>query len=125
MRQPTRIERPASLTERGKGPVEVDGVPENNGRDDQVQAAGPIALRVKCAIAQFTQAVKAHGARQRVFQFALVETDVAPATQLGVLQPLERKERPFQLGRGNTNGMFMRYCGQGNHRRTVSPNRAV
>ena len=29
------------------------------------------------------------------------------------------------LGRGNTNGIFMRYCGQGNHRRTVSPNRAV
>ena len=31
----------------------------------------------------------------------------------------------YTLGRGNTNGMFMRYCGQGNHRRTVSPNRAV
>lgn len=80
MRQPRRIERPASLTERVNGPVEVNGVPENNGSDDQVQAAGPIALRVKCAIAQFTQAVKAHGARQRVFQLALVESSRHPLT---------------------------------------------
>jgi len=62
MRQPSRIERPAGLTERGNGPVEVDGVPENNGGDDQVYAVGPIALRGECAIAQFTQAVKATGA---------------------------------------------------------------
>ena len=29
------------------------------------------------------------------------------------------------LGRVNTNGLFMRYCVHGNHRRTVSPHRAV
>jgi hypothetical protein len=31
----------------------------------------------------------------------------------------------FFLGHVNTNGLFMRYCVHGNHRRPVSPNRAV
>ena len=34
LRQPRRIDHPADLAELGNGPLKVDGVLENNARDD-------------------------------------------------------------------------------------------
>ena len=42
-------------------PFQVHGVPEHNGRRDQVQAAGTMALLLKAAVTQFAQSGEEHG----------------------------------------------------------------
>ena len=49
------------------------------------------------AIANFAEAVEEYGAAKRILLLTLIEADVATATQFWVLQPLERKESPFQF----------------------------
>ena len=56
-----------------------------------------MALVLIGAVADFTESVEEYGAAERILLLTLVEADVATTTQLGVLQPLERKESPFQL----------------------------
>jgi hypothetical protein len=56
-----------------------------------------VALVLVGAVADFAESVEEYGAAERILLLTLVEADVATATQLGVLQPLERKESPFQL----------------------------
>src|SRR5271165_2701699 len=57
----------------------------------------PVALVLIGAVADFAESVEEYGAAERILLLTLVETNVATTTQLGVLQPLERKESPFQL----------------------------
>ena len=56
-----------------------------------------MALVLVGAVADFAESVEEYGAAERILLLTLVEADVATTTQLGVLQPLERKESPFQL----------------------------
>ena len=49
------------------------------------------------AVADFAESVEEYGAAERILLLTLVEADVAATAQLGVLQPLERKEGRFQL----------------------------
>ncbi len=49
------------------------------------------------AVADFAEPVEEYGAAERILLLTLVESDVAATTQFGVLQPLERKECPFQF----------------------------
>jgi hypothetical protein len=56
-----------------------------------------VALVLVGAVADFAESVEEYGAAERILLLTLVEADVATTTQLGVLQPLERKESPFQL----------------------------
>jgi hypothetical protein len=50
-----------------------------------------VALVFIGAVADFAEPVK-YGAAERILLLTLVESDVAATTQLGVLQPLERKD---------------------------------
>ena len=54
-----------------------------------------MALVLVGAVADFAESVEEYGAAERILLLTLVEADVATTTQLGVLQPLERKESPF------------------------------
>ncbi len=63
-----------------RGPLQVDRVPEHDGRCDQVEAAGPVALLLEAAVADFAQAIEEHGAGQRVASLALVQPSSRSAT---------------------------------------------
>ena len=65
------------------GTVEVDGVPQDDGRDDQVEAGCPVPLVLEGAVAQFAEPVEEDGAGERVAGFARVEDGVGAATQIG------------------------------------------
>jgi hypothetical protein len=56
-----------------------------------------VALVLVRAVADFAESVEEYGAAERILLLTLVEADVATPPPLGVLQPLERKESPFQL----------------------------
>src|SRR6516225_6272985 len=56
-----------------------------------------MALVLIGAVADFAESVEEYGAAERILLLTLVEADVDTTTQFGVLQPLERKESPFQL----------------------------
>lgn len=42
--------------------LQVDRVPQHDGRRHQVEAAGPVALLLETAVTDFTKAVEEHGA---------------------------------------------------------------
>lgn len=43
------------------GTLQIDRVPQHDGRHHQVEAAGPITLLLEAAVADFTQLVEEHG----------------------------------------------------------------
>jgi len=56
----------AMLAQHGDGAFQVHSVTEDNGGDDQVETACPIALVFEAAVAQVTLAVEEDGAGERV-----------------------------------------------------------
>ena len=54
-------------------PFQVHRVQEYDGRRHQVQAARPVALLLKAAVADYTQAIEEHGAGECVSCLALIE----------------------------------------------------
>ena len=86
------VVRVSGVPQRLHHPFQVSRVPEHDGGDHQVEAAGTVALVLEAAVAQFTQPVEEHGAGQRILGLALVQTDLYPAAQLDVLQPVEREQ---------------------------------
>ena len=76
------------------GRFEVDGVPEHDRGDDEVQATGAETLVIESAVLDHSTAVEAHRAAQRVLGLALVQTNGDAAAQLRALQPVEREQRP-------------------------------
>lgn len=54
------------------GPLQVDGVPQDDRRHHQVEAARTVALVLETAVADFTEPVQEHGAGQCVLGFTLV-----------------------------------------------------
>ena len=67
------------------GALQVGRIPENDGRDEQVQTAGAMALVLIGAVADFAEPVEEYGTAERILLLALIEADLAAATQLGVL----------------------------------------
>ena len=57
---------------RGDGAIEVDGVPQDDGRGQQIEATCPAGLGFSGSIAQFTEAVMKDRAREIVAAFSLV-----------------------------------------------------
>jgi hypothetical protein len=58
-----------------------------------IKAAGPIALLLETAVADFAQAVEEHGAGQRVAGLAFVQLGMHAAAQLDALQPVQDEQR--------------------------------
>jgi hypothetical protein len=57
-------------------------------------------LRLKAAIAQFTQAIETDCLGQRILEFSFVEASRHALTQILVEEPIERKKRPFFSSKG-------------------------
>ena len=75
---------------------QVNRVPKNDSGHYQVEAAGPVTLVFEAAVAYFAQTVEEHGLGQRVLCLAFVQTNVHTSAQLGILQPIERKQGALQ-----------------------------
>src|SRR5687767_10094268 len=74
-------------------PVQVDRVPEDDGRHHQIKAASTIALILEAAVMEFAEPVEEHRTCEHVLGFSLIQTVMHAATQLNVLHPVERKWR--------------------------------
>ncbi len=72
------------------GPVKVDGVPKNDGRGEEIQPAGPIALLLEGPVPDLSKPVEEIGPGQRVSALALVQAGRGRAAQVRVLIVLAR-----------------------------------
>lgn len=52
------VQRLAVGTQSTGGTLQIDRVPQHDGRRHQIEAAGPVALLLKTAVADFTQSVE-------------------------------------------------------------------
>ena len=75
------------------GPLQIHGVPQHNGRRDEVQAAGAVALLLEAAVPDFSEPVEEHRPGQRIARLALVQSDLHAPAQLHALQPVKDKQR--------------------------------
>ena len=68
------------LPERIHGALQVDRIPERNGRDHEIQTAGAISLVLVGAIPDLAEAMEEHGPCERVARFSFVQAagDAAP-----------------------------------------------
>ncbi len=85
----------AVLTQGGNGAFQINGIPECDGRDDQIQAAGAIALVLEASVAQVALAVEEDGTRESVSGFAFVEANLDTPAEFGVFHPLQHEKRAF------------------------------
>ena len=91
--------------------LQVDRVPEHNSCRHQVEAAGPVALLLEAAVADFAQAIEEHGAGQGVAGFSLVQSGMHAAAQLDALQPVQNEQGAFdaaQLAQGDGQAVLAR-----------------
>jgi hypothetical protein len=75
------------------GTLQIDRIPQHDGRRHQIEAAGSIALLLKAAVADFTQSVEKDSPSQRVARFALIQSSIDAATQFHALQPVQYEQR--------------------------------
>jgi hypothetical protein len=73
------------------GALQIHGIPQNDGRDEQIQTTGTMALVLIGAVPYLAQPVKEYGPPEGVLLFSFVEADRTATTQLGILQPLKSK----------------------------------
>ena len=66
------VQRLAVGTQSTGGTLQIDRVPQHDGRRHQIEAAGPVALLLKTAVADFTQSVEEDRPGQRVARLALI-----------------------------------------------------
>ena len=98
------IDSMAVATQRLRRPFQIDRVPQHDGRCHQIEAAGPVALLLEAAVADFAQPVEEHCPGQRVARFALVQPGMHAAAQFHALQPVEDEQRALdaaQLAQGH------------------------
>src|SRR5450755_3853874 len=74
------------------GPVEIDGVPVDDGGGEQAEARCAETLVLEGTVADFPLAVEEDGPAQRVAGLALVEAGMAAFAQGRVGQPLQREQ---------------------------------
>jgi hypothetical protein len=86
-------------------------------RRHQVEAAGPVALLLEAAVADFAQAVEQHGACQRVTRFSLVQSGTHAAAQLDAFRPKTvaeiRREKTAERPRGALNAIRGEFLSDG------------
>jgi hypothetical protein len=82
----------AMPAQRGDGAFEVDGVPKNDGSDNEVETTRPVALVLETAVTQVALPVEEHSAGESVSGFVLIESDLDSPAQLRVFHPLQHKE---------------------------------
>ena len=90
------IDRLALFAQPMDSASQIDGVPQHDGGNDQIQPAGSVALILKASIAQLAQAVEEDRTRQGVLRFAFVQPQLHPLAEFRALKPLQREQGPFQ-----------------------------
>ena len=95
VRQQCVVDRVAALTQCHHGAIQINRIPEDDRRGDQVEPGGAMALAFIGPIADFTEPVKAHRASQVIAQLALIQDSSHSAPQLRVEQPVEHEQRPL------------------------------
>jgi hypothetical protein len=78
-------------THRVDCPFQVDRVPQDNRRHNQIEAAGSVTLKLVGMIPDFAKPVEAHGAGQCIFRLTLVQAGSHALAQARVEQPVQRK----------------------------------
>ena len=68
----------------GDGSVEVDRVPEDDGRCEKIQPRGSVALLLEGSVADLSKSVEENGPGQGVSGFALVQPGRDLAAQVGL-----------------------------------------
>ena len=79
----------------GNGMAEIDRIPKDDRRDDEIETRSAVALIFERPVADFAKAMKGPP-RERVTRLSLVEAGVRPPAQSGVADPVEREERAFE-----------------------------
>ena len=79
-------------THRVDHPFQIDRIPQDNRRHNQIKAAGTVALKFVGTIPDFAKPVEAHGAGQCIFRLALVQSSSHALPQARVKQPIQRKD---------------------------------
>ena len=67
------IDRMAVATQRLHCSLQIYRIPQNDGRRHWGEVAGPVALLLKTAVANFAQPVEKHGPGQRVARLAFFQ----------------------------------------------------
>ena len=80
----------------GNGMAEIDRIPKDDRRDDEIETRSAVALIFERPVADFAKAMKEHRPGERVTRLSLVEAGVRPPAQSGVADPVEREERAFE-----------------------------
>lgn len=75
--------------------AKVLGVPVDDDSCEQVQPGDPEMLPFGCSIANFTLTTNAQGVFQRMMRFALIQADLGTALHVGIQQPIDDEQRPF------------------------------
>ena len=66
------------------GVLEVDGVPEDDGGDREVEAGGTVALVFEGAVPDLAVSMEKQGAGERVSGLAFIESGVGTASERGI-----------------------------------------
>ena len=77
----------------GDRAFQVHRVPEDDGRNDQVEPACAVTLVLEASVAQVALPVEEDGTSEGVPGLALVEANLDTSAQLRVLHPLQHEER--------------------------------
>ena len=70
------------VVDEADGAAEIDGVPQDDRVDDEIEAGSAVGHRLGDAVAQFSELMKEYGPRQGMTAFALVENGVRSSAQL-------------------------------------------
>ena len=77
------------------GALDIDGVPKHDGRCDEGETAGPVALLFEAAIPDLPEAAEEHCSCECIAGLAFVETGMNAASEVDALEPGEDEERSF------------------------------
>ena len=109
------VQRRAVATQSTGGTLQIYRVPQHDGRRHQIEAAGPVALLLKTAVADFTQSVEEDRPGQRVARLALIQPRMDAAAQLHALQPIQNEQRALdapQLAQGDGQAVLARIAAE-------------
>lgn len=80
------------LAQMGRSSTEIDGVPVNDGTDDQLESGCTECLTVVGAIADFTALMEENGAFELVGRFTLIKTGLTAPAQSRARIPLDHEQ---------------------------------
>ncbi len=75
--------------------VQVSRIPQSDGGDDQIEGHRIEILIQLGAVTDGAAAIEADGSLQGVMSLSFIEPNRDTPTQCGILQPLQREQRPL------------------------------